>query len=210
MDRLSPLWAAGKCAVQTTPLAVCVLLSVLCTAFWMRSFSAGDRFVYRPSSVQNGQAVTSEFYLQSAAGGFRFTYTRLASSSAEEVADFTGARGRGLAPAGFSSYENPSYPRTQGAREDSALTALGIHFVMFRDRPNEALARDTGLLILPWWLLVVLFAAYPTTKYVTCVVRRQQEDRIALGLCPRCGVPVNEMVSACQGCDRPVGMLTHA
>jgi hypothetical protein len=65
---------------------------------------------------------------------------------------------------------------------------------------------------LPLWSIFGATMAYPFGLYVAGVVRRQREDRIALGLCPRCGSAVKDGSERCPGCDRPVpaGLVRHA
>jgi rubrerythrin len=57
-----------------------------------------------------------------------------------------------------------------------------------------------------------LTMSYPFGLYVAGVLRRQREERLALGLCPRCGVPIKDPSQRCPGCDRPIpaALAKHA
>lgn len=210
MTRLTRFVAAGKCAAQTTPLAVCLLLSLVSIALWTQSYSTGHRYIFRANSTENNRSVLSTYHVLTSGGGVRFARSTVASADAEVVASAIGTRGTGAAPRGLSTVRPASYPRLYGSGDDSILTAIGIQFTSFRDQSDDGVDTTDTRLTLPWWMIVLTLAAYPTFKYVVCVVRRQREDRIALGLCPRCGEPVNELIPACRGCDLPVGILTHA
>ena len=61
---------------------------------------------------------------------------------------------------------------------------------------------------LPYWFIMLLALAFPLGSYAMAVLRRQQEDRAALGLCPRCGEPIDESAARCRGCDKPVAVLS--
>jgi hypothetical protein len=208
MRRTTALWAAGKSAVWIAPLAACVVLSLGVAGLWLRSYSVGDRYITRHESTVNGRFHTKEFYSQSSGGGLRIMLTSLAATDHNSIASYLGAGPGRLPPKGFSSINTPTYPQMTGAPDDSALTALGIHLAIATDRPFADVDRASLTLTLPWWLIFIVLSCYPVLRYVRNVIRRQREDRMALGLCPCCGEPVSELLQACRGCDKPVVLLS--
>jgi hypothetical protein len=87
----------------------------------------------------------------------------------------------------------------------SILGSLG--FQWYRTRDNFSGVRHTDYTFaLPFWALFFLATAYPLSRYVGGVIKRQREDRIALGLCPACGTPMSQDQSRCPGCDKPMAL----
>ena len=107
---------------------------------------------------------------------------------------------------GYQSVSNPRYPIRWGA-EDSALASLGLHWRSAVTQANGTYRRRFTAAI-PFWALFAASAAFAMWTYIAGVLRRQREDREALGLCPRCGVPLKSEFTKCPGCDRPV-QLAH-
>jgi hypothetical protein len=175
---------------------------------WIRSHALGDRFIHRHDTVINGRTYTTVIDGQSGLGGVRITYNHLGSTDPNSLDGyFTVPNRRALATGGFFTSDNPVYPRGPRLPDDTTLTAMGIQFITFTDRPSGDVDRSVASLTLPWWVVFFAFATFPLYRYCTNVVKRQQEDRIALGLCPCCGEPVNEFLPSCQACNKPIVAL---
>jgi hypothetical protein len=86
---------------------------------------------------------------------------------------------------------------------DSVLASLGFHFDHWSNSSPTTRQRQLTITV-PFWAIFLALISYPLGRYVAGVVRRQREDRLALGLCPRCGVPLNDALMRCPGCDRPI------
>jgi hypothetical protein len=86
------------------------------------------------------------------------------------------------------------------------MDTLGFR-IEWNNSGDARMRRSNYSLTLPFWSIFLLICGYPLGRYIIAVIRRQREDRIALGLCPCCGEPVAENATRCGACDQPVGAL---
>jgi len=85
------------------------------------------------------------------------------------------------------------------------MGALGFRYynddVDFRFVPIPVHLFAVGV---PMWAILLLTACYPVGQYVRGVIQRQRQERIALGLCPTCGLAIGEDEERCPGCNRRI------
>jgi hypothetical protein len=187
-------------------MVLCAIIGVAFLAVWIRSYSVGER--YRTAHVdQAGQTSSARgLGISSGFGGAQVMLFNVTTNDSRQLRQFVNPRRFTL---GYSSSPEPVYPWMRGSPEDSLLNSLGIQGTYWRGTTDDGMDGFQIVLTLPYWVPFFLSLAYPGFFYVRKVVRRQQEDRLAAGLCPRCGEPIDELSPRCRGCDKPVGVLAE-
>ena len=196
-----------KFSFKPAALIACGLLSVLVMAIWVRSHSQGERYRILTSYSDAGDFVTKSYTFNSSAGGIQVMYVCVWTDSEDTSLRMRNERRYFFSP-GYSKLRDLAYPM-RGA-DDSVLSSLGFQTALMRGRSDEGWRETLGWVTIPYWFLMLLACAYPVGKYALAVVRRQQEERAALGLCTRCGEPVEDSLVRCRGCNKPVVMLSEA
>ncbi|WP_428939984.1 hypothetical protein [Fontivita pretiosa] len=186
-------------------IVVSLVLAGGVALLWGRSYAVGDRYRWvRIQDAPSGRFVMSSGGFATGIGGIRFVYEAVDSTD-PNVIDRTRRRLDGIsrwAPPGYRTIDPPRYPMRE-ASNDSVLASLGFHFDHWSNSSPTSRQRQLTVTV-PFWAIFLALIGYPLGRYVAGVVRRQREDRLALGLCPRCGVPLNDALSRCPGCDRPI------
>jgi hypothetical protein len=187
-------------------MTLLALVAAALFVLWMRSYVVGDRYRWvqiievndGPTVFRSGEVFTGE-------GGVAMmsqvqsTYDAGAAESLRRRAERRARWGVGL-----SRVETPAYPVRSG---DGAFGPIGIDF-HFDPGSSDGVVQRRGFGFgAPLWLLIGLTAGYPMLRFVIGVVRRERQERILLGLCPRCGVDVRAGPSRCPACGKRSPLL---
>jgi hypothetical protein len=187
-------------------MVLCAVIGLAFLVVWIRSYAVEER--YRSLTVNHPEPTAAHgFGINSGFGGVQVMFFNVSSEDPRQLRQFVSPRR--YSP-GYSASQEPVYPSMRGSPEDSFLNSLGIQGSYWRGTTDEGLNGLQAVLTLPYWVPFFLALSYPGFIYVRKVVRQQQEDRLAMGLCPRCGEPIDERSSRCRGCDKPVGVLAEA
>jgi hypothetical protein len=106
--------------------------------------------------------------------------------------------------ASYRTWRNPDYPSIN-RNDQSLLGALGLQWSAHREN-YPGVVRLRRQMIFPLWLAFLMMAAYPMSLYLIAVMRQQQEDRVAQGMCPTCGNCEDDETERCPACDHKVAM----
>jgi hypothetical protein len=196
------------------PLIVCLALSAGIVAIWVRSYFVADRYRSVDYDETANTLTARRMSIVTGLGGLNFScnYERTSAPGHRELLRQNRDAYAQANPPRFSSTRQPRYPM-RIANEDSILTSLGFSWFYLPERLDDgATYRRRMALTVPIWSIFTLAMTYPFGLYVAGVIQRQREDRLALGLCPRCGCAVKDGSDRCPGCDRPVpaGLVRHA
>jgi hypothetical protein len=188
-------------------LLVSLITSGVLLMIWVRSYVATDAYHCLRISTSTEELVARRAGIMTGLGGvgFYFDYVYTGVPSQVEPLRMRINAGTQLRPVGFQSSPTPRYPIRWGS-DDGTLASLGLHWRSTLSDTNGVYRRRISF-ALPFWLLFALTAGYPMFRYIAGVLRRQREDREALGLCPRCGVPLKNDFTKCPGCDRPLQVV---
>ena len=104
---------------------------------------------------------------------------------------------------GYMRSDEPHYPPRVGDT-DGWLSNFGI-YCLIDVRAFRGLFYRQFVLTVPLWLLLLLACGYPATRYAVRVVRQERDQRIALGMCPRCECDVRGM-QRCPSCGKNVAV----
>jgi hypothetical protein len=185
-------------------MALALIASGVVVVFWIRSYVAGDAYHWVNVRIQTSELATRRTGIFTGLGGLGYYFENLHTDEPFQIERF---RVRLQTPnpyymAGYQTNPNPRYP-IRWASDDGSLASLGLLW-RHTATQNDGVSRRRIWAAVPFWLLFALVFAYPMCSYIGGVLRRQREDREALGLCPRCGVPLKDDSMKCPGCDRPV------
>ena len=197
----------AKSILKRVLLAICLLLTAAVVTFWIRSYTIAERYIWLGLQDNGSNINLHDGGILGGKGGMSFftdSFDSVAPSWRERLKRFY--ESNKASNNGYSRNPSPRYPMPAGVSDETFLGSLGFCFYNSH-QVNSEVAQGHLFITFPFWSLFVLTAAYPVGLYVAGVVRRQREDRIALGLCPRCGVPLNEDSDRCPGCDKPVPAL---
>ncbi len=206
MAAARPIWDRIKPALKPAAFGACGIVSLIVIALWIRSYSKGERYRIVTGSVDGAEHLIRSYTFNSSAGGLQLMYVRLWTDSQQSSIRLRNER-KYLSP-GYSTLRDLVYP-IRGA-DDSVISSLGFQTATARGRSDEGWRETLGWVTIPYWFILSLACAYPLGSYARAVLRRQREERIALGLCPRCGEPVDDSLVRCRGCDKPVAILSEA
>jgi len=188
-------------------MTLLLLLTLALFVLWFRSHIVGDRYrwtqvVESPDgheiAVRSGDLVTGEGGVAAAWGT-----QRAADPDGVQRLRRRVERRMRFAPVGYSRVEAPQYPVRSG---DGVLAPLGINYD-YENRFDGSLQRTGVTLAMPLWLMILVTAAYPLGRFIRGVIERERQDRIFLGLCPRCGVDVRDRPSRCPCCGKRQPLL---
>jgi hypothetical protein len=188
-----------------------LVASTVVVVIWMRSYVVADSYDWRKWGIDPGKKlVAMRAGFGTGMGGLGLYVERVHTFEPTQIERL---RGRfetpsPYRPVGFRSDPNPRYPLRWGS-DDGALSSLGLHW---RNVPSsvDGVYRRRISMAVPFWLLFAGAMAYPIWRYIAGVLERQREDREALGLCPRCGVPLKSNFTKCPGCDRILAVANEA
>jgi hypothetical protein len=192
-----------------TCLVASLVATAMVVALWVRSYSTGDSYYWMKLKTGSSELTWRRGGIQSGLGGlglsleYRFTDDPALIESERRRLESPGI----YRTRGYQTFSGPRYPIRWGAN-DGPLSSLGFHWRHTVSYPDGVYRRRLAAVV-PYWLLFALSAGYPMWRYIAGVLRRQREDREALGLCPRCGVPVRSDCARCPGCDRVVPVATQ-
>ena len=193
--------------LDRTTVILPALLSAALLMLWMRSYVVGDRYRWVDLiEVDDGRTILRMGDVWTGEGGlavrseYQSTYDRDAVEHLHRRAQRRARWGVGL-----TRDDTPSYPVRSG---DGAFGPLGIDFRIDRGTSFDGTTRRSGFNFgAPLWLLIGLTASYPMLRFVIGVVRRERQERIILGLCPRCGVDVRTGPPRCPACGKRKPLL---
>ena len=182
-------------------MPVLMLLSVAMFVLWMRSYVVGDRYRWvELIEVDDGRTILRTGDVWTGEGGLAFIAQRQSTRDPRGI-DVLKRRAERRARwgVGFAKVDVPSYPVRSG---DGVFGPLGIDFTLDRGSFDGVMQRSSFGFGVPLWLLIALCASYPMTRFIIGVIRREREERILLGLCPRCGVDVRAGPTRCPSCGK--------
>jgi hypothetical protein len=183
-------------------MAASLVVSTLVVGVWVRSYVVGDAYQWVRVHERPGGLNVRSWGFRVGMGGLLLFMNHQDTSDAAE-AQLLKARIEGgmfWSRPGYSSTAAPRYPVRPNAEESTwaNLGFYGRNAVVV----TPQLWRRSFSMTVPFWALFTLATAYPIWRYIAGVVQRQREDRLAVGLCPRCGVAVRDEFLRCPGCDR--------
>jgi hypothetical protein len=193
--------------LDRTAMILPALLSVALLTLWMRSYVVGDRYRWVDLiEVDDGRTILRMGDVWTGEGGvavrseYQSTYDRDAVQHL-----YRRAQRRARWGVGLTRDDTPSYPVRSG---DGAFGPLGIDFRIERGSSFDGTTHRGGFNVgAPLWLLIGLTASYPMLRFVIGVIRRERQERIILGLCPRCGVDVRTGPPRCPACGKRKPLL---
>jgi hypothetical protein len=173
-------------------------------AVWVRSYMVTDRHRWDSVWVDGPELAYRGYRVSTGMGGLRIIVESRRALAANiwrrsREPQFVSADGRWHHN---WSTSGPQYPM-RDASDDALLSQLGFQF-------NRLPGQDRTELTMPFWAAFALTAAFPLGHFVAGVLHRQREDRLALGLCPRCGVALTSDSDRCPGCDKPVAVARQS
>jgi hypothetical protein len=188
-------------------ITLLTLLSAALLMLWMRSYVVGDRYRWvELIEVDDGRTILRTGDVWTGEGGIAMTsqvhsaYDDLAEQQLRRRAERRARWGVGL-----TRVDNPSYPVRSS---DGVFGPIGIDFQHERGTSFDGLTQrrvfGAGA---PLWILIGLLVTYPMLRFVIGVVRRERQERIILGLCPRCGVDVRTGPLRCPVCGKRKPLL---
>lgn len=189
-------------------LTILLLISVALIALWFRSQSIGDRFRwFDVAELPDGSIAAEMTSLMTGEGGVGFRIERRAGEDEESAARVKRwiDRATRFGAGGYTRTDDPRYPMRGGANE-TMLSPLGLHYVR-ETRGGSLLRHEVLEFTIPLWLPLLLIAAYPLTRFFLGVMRREQQERAVLGLCPRCGCNVQKSPDRCPACGKRKPLL---
>jgi hypothetical protein len=193
-----------KAVLRQIPMAVTLICCVLVCFVWVRSYMTGDSYQWLSFRQDGEVAVVKGGTITTGQGGLGVFMWHTTTSDLADVERYKSrmdATGQ-TRQLGYRTSPSPRYP-TRWTPDDGPMSALGFFGRNFvTDTPDSH--RWRLAVTVPFWALFVLAAGYPIGRYIAGVLQRQREERLALGLCPRCGVPMKDELSRCPGCDKPV------
>jgi hypothetical protein len=191
-------------------MAASLLLSTLIAVVWVRSYLVADSYQWlRMNEDSEGLSVRSGGIL-TGMGGLGIYISNVQTTDPMEAARIKGRieTNSQFNRAGYYASSPPRYP-TRWSPDEGFLATLGFHGRNAVTVTPQSWRRRFALTV-PFWVVFMIGTAYPIWRYVAGVLERQREDRLALGLCPRCGVALKDNFSRCPGCDRPVAVARQA
>jgi hypothetical protein len=194
-----------KAYLRRIPLALCLVLSTAVVAVWGRSYIVADRYRWSSLHDHGGNTALTGGFMVTGIGGVAVSYA-FESTSDPDRAAFLKERAEIMARAArnsFNSNRAPRYP-VPGNPDDSLLSSLGFYWAHYAEGSDDTRRVNRFVVTIPFWAIFTVTMSYPLGLYVAGVLRRQREDRLALGLCPRCGVAMRDECERCPGCDRPM------
>jgi hypothetical protein len=180
-----------------------LILSAGVLVLWVRSHAVGDCYRWGGLiDLPNGGTMWQTAAIWTGDGGIIYTREEISTEypeTAQRIRWRVQRRSLYL-PMGYTQLDDPYFPMRGGSSE-TLLGALGVYYADER-RDTETVQRRAVTLTVPLWLLASLTAAYPLSRYVLGVLAREREERIVLGLCPRCGVDVRQCPARCPTCGK--------
>ncbi len=200
--------------LRQIPLIFCLALAAGVVAIWVRSYFVADRYRWISFDRSEDWVAYTRLSVGTGLGGMNFSYNyeRTSEPGHRNLLEQLRTTTLQTRPSGYSQAQPPRYP-LRGGSDDSTLGSLGFGWFYLPERVDDGAGRRLRMgLTVPVWSVFAACMSYPFAVYVAGVLRRQREDRIALGLCPRCGYAVKDDAQRCPGCDRPVpaGLVRHA
>ena len=194
--------------LDRTVMTLLTLLSAALLVLWVRSYVVGDRYRWvELIDVDNGRSLvlrTGEVW--TGEGGLAVQAT-VQSASDEAGIQYLRRRAERRARwgVGLLRVDNPAYPVRSG---DGVFGPLGIDFQIDRGTSPDGMSQRSSFGAGgPLWLLIGLAVSYPMVRFVIGVIRRERQERIILGLCPRCGVDVRAGPLRCPSCGKRKPLL---
>jgi hypothetical protein len=199
-----------KLLLRYLPMTLALIASAIVVTFWIRSYVAGDAYHYVNLRADSAELALRRagFFTGLGGVGCYFEYVETAQPYQIERIRARIEMSNQFYPRGYQTNPNPRYP-IRWASEDGSLASLGLLW-RHTNTSGDGVSRRRIWAAAPFWLLFAVFFSYPMIRYVGGVLRRQREDREALGLCPRCGVPLKTGSMKCPGCDRVVAVAPEA
>lgn len=194
-------------------LTILLLISAALIVLWFRSQSIGDRYRWLEiSPTPEGGVFIESQTVWLGEGGVALATQRTTTQdpdAAQRIRRRAEQRAR-FDPPGYSRSEDPRYPTQVGSTE-TLLDLVGVHHTR-EQRDDGTTQRELISLTIPLWLPMMLALAYPLVRFFCGVVRRERLERIALGLCPRCGFNVRAAPESCPICGKrlPLGVAATA
>lgn len=196
--------------LKNAPMAICLVVSAIVVTIWLRSYIVSDRYRWIDLDESSPRAVWRNAVVSTGMGGVGFFYEYTSSADPAQL-NRMHWRMAGSPPgagAGYQSRLSPRYPMRMNV-DDGLLANLGINF-RNASYESEITRQRQFALTLPFWAVCAVTAAYPIGSYIAGVIRRQREDRLALGLCPRCGMALKGGEQRCPCCAKPLAIVREA
>lgn len=192
--------------LDRTVMTLLMLLAAGMFLLWMRSYVVGDRYRWvELIEVSDGQTIYRTGDVWTGEGGVAVMSRVESTYDADAAQRFrVRAERRARWGVGFTRVDTPGYPVRSG---DGAFGPLGIDFAIDRGSTDGLTQRRGFNAGAPLWLLIGIAAGYPMIRFVIGVVRRERQERILLGLCPRCGVDVRAGPTRCPSCGKRKPLL---
>jgi hypothetical protein len=193
-----------KSALRHILTGVTVVASTVVLFVWFHSYFSGSGYRWVEIQEQLPQAEFHGTSLTLAGGGFailREDFVTTDDAVAAFLTEYGISRWRMDGP-NYRSWRNPEYP-TLNSNDYGVLASLGFQTAAYREQ-YPGVVRSRRLYSMPMWAIFLLTAAYPVSRYLSAVMRQQQEDRLALGMCPTCGNCVDDCTERCPACDHKV------
>jgi hypothetical protein len=194
------------------PMVICLVASTLVVFVWIRSYSKGYSYRWFGETWEGGSARYADRRIATGQGAVAIDvrgYGPTDQATAAAFDQFFASSPR-LFRVGYRESSLPGYP-LGNVRTDSLALSFGFQ-VLYDD---EAELRPPNLQAIPgWrlgigiplWAMLCLTAGYPVGRYVLRAIRAQRQERLALGLCPACGLAINAQTSRCPGCNRRIAV----
>lgn len=193
--------------LDRTIMTLLALVTAALLVLWMRSYVVGDKYRWvELIEVDDGRTILRTGEVWTGEGGLAVTSSVHSASDADAVQNLRRrAERRARWGVGVIRMDNPAYPVRSG---DGVFGPIGIDFQVERGTSADGLTQRSGFGAgAPMWILIGLTSSYPMLRFVIGVVRRERQERIILGLCPRCGVDVRAGPLRCPVCGKRKPLL---
>lgn len=167
----------GRCALSSTMLLCCIVVVTL----WIRSYSAWDRVLHKKTHPPGSLYRCSAWWIVSNKG-------RLTFAVCDSILDMPYRDG--------FQYEDARGRRIGDARPQPLFDFLGLSYW-----PADFSA-DTTFIVVPNWMLLMLFAIVPMIHLVSARGSRRRH-RAQIGLCVNCGYDLRGTPDRCPECGSP-------
>jgi hypothetical protein len=195
-----------KSALRHILIGLTVVLSTAVLFVWFHSYFVGSNYRWTEVDTELPDAAFHGTSVTISGGGIGIlvedfvTTDDAVAGFLEEYAQTRWRQGSNR----YRTWRSPEFP-SLNRTDESIAAALGFQYSKFREA-YPGVERVRWQMVFPAWLIFLLTAAYPMSRYMLAVIRQQQEERMALGMCPTCGSCVDDLTDRCPGCDHKVAM----
>jgi hypothetical protein len=168
---------------------------------WVCSHVAPERYSWFSVVEQPTHFESRRLSILNSRGAVQFARVDYSTDSPVRIAQRRGSRRPDLGFSRIRDHSNPIFGADQ-----SILADLGFQLYTNAESDDAAQRTDRGLTV-PYWAIFLLLVGYPLWRYIARVVRHQREDRLAMGLCPTCGEPIDAQTARCRICNKPTVLV---